>query len=143
MGVVLKTGRVDRLRERRRRRKGEEASRESLPERLLGRGSARITFAVGAALTLPGASYLVALNRMAQLHTGTTATAALVVAFCLVQLTFLELPLIGYAFGPEWTQGAVTRFRAWIATNAERVIGNGAIAIGALLLLRGALELLL
>lgn len=142
VGIVLRTGRVDQLRERRRRKKGDE-KKESWPERMLGRGSARVTFAVGAALTLPGASYLVALDRIAKLDAGPPASALLVIVFCLIQMMLLEVPLVGYAFAPERTQQAVTRFREWVARNAKRVIGNAAMAIGALLLLRGAIELLL
>lgn len=142
VGIVLRTGRVDRMRERRRRKKG-DAKKESWPERMLGRGSPRVTFAVGAALTLPGASYLVALDRIAKLDAGPPAAVLLVIAFCLIQMMLLELPLIGYAFAPERTQQAVARFREWVAHNAKRVIGNAAIVIGALLLLRGGIELLL
>jgi Sap, sulfolipid-1-addressing protein len=142
VGIVLRTGRVDRLRERRRRKKG-DAKKESWPERMLGRGSPRVTFAVGAALTLPGASYLVALDRIAKLDAGPPAAVLLVIAFCLIQMMLLELPLVGYAFAPERTQQAVARFREWVAHNAKRVIGNAAIVIGALLLLRGVIELLL
>lgn len=142
VGIVLRTGRVDRMRERRRRKKG-DAKKESWPERMLGRGSPRVTFAVGAALTLPGASYLVALDRIAKLDAGPPAAVLLVIAFCLIQMLLLEAPLIGYAFAPERTQQAVTQFREWVAHNAKRVIGNAAIVIGALLLLRGAIELLL
>lgn len=142
VGIVLRTGRADRIRERRRRKKG-DAKKESWPERMLGRGSPRVTFAVGAALTLPGASYLVALDRIANLDAGPPAAVLLVIAFCLIQMMLLEAPLIGYAFAPERTQQAVTRFREWVAHNAKRVIGNAAIVIGALLLLRGGIELLL
>jgi hypothetical protein len=143
VGIVLRTGRMDRLRERRRQHKGETEKKESWPERMLGRGSARVTFAVGAALTLPGASYLVALDRIAKLDAGPPAAVLLVIAFCLIQMMLLEAPLVGYAFAPERTQRAVARFREWVAHNAKRVIGNAAIVIGALLLLRGVIELLL
>lgn len=143
VGIVLRTGRMDRMRERRRRKKGETEKKESWPERMLGRGSPRVTFAVGAALTLPGASYLVALDRIAKLDAGPPAAVLLVIAFCLIQMLLLEVPLIGFAFAPERTQQAVARFREWVAHNAKRVIGNAAIVIGALLLLRGGIELLL
>jgi hypothetical protein len=143
VGIVLRTGRVDRLRERRRQRKGEKEKKESWPERMLGRGSARVTFAVGAALALPGASYLVALDRIAKLDAGPPASALLVIVFCLIQMLLLEVPLIGFVFAPERTQEGVTRFREWVAHNAKRVIGNAAIVIGVLLLLRGVIELLL
>jgi hypothetical protein len=142
VAVVLRTGRYDQLRERRHRRKEEGTKKESLPERMLGRGSARITFVVGMALTLPGASYLVALKEMADLDAATLPTAALVVAFCVIQLAFLEVPLIGYAVAPERTQERVVQFRAWLARSGPRVAGNLALALGLLLLIRGTIELL-
>lgn len=142
VGVALRTGRFDRARERRRRRKEGEPKKESLPERWLGKGSARITFVVGVALTLPGASYLVALKQMADLDAGTAPTAALVVAFCLIQLAFLELPLIGYVLAPEATQQRVVAFREWLARSGPRVAGEVALVLGALLLVRGGIELI-
>lgn len=142
VGVVLRSGRVERRRERRHlRREGQE--RESWAERLLGRGSPRVAFAVGALLTLPGASYLVALNRMAHLQAGTAATALMVIAFCLAQQLLLELPLIGYAVNPEWTEAGVNRFRTWLAEKGRETVAAGAIVIGLLLLLRGILALIL
>lgn len=143
VGVVLRTGRADALRERRRLRREAKEKKEPWPQRMLGRGSARVTFAVGAALSLPGASYLVALDRIARLDVAAAEAALLVIAFCLIQMMLLELPLIGYVLAPQWTEGAVTRFREWIASNGVRVAGNLATVIGVVLLLRGALELLL
>jgi Sap-like sulfolipid-1-addressing protein len=143
VGTVLRTGRVDRARERRKAKKEGKEQKEAWPQRMLARGSARITFAVGAALTLPGASYLLALNRIAHLDAGAVPSALLVIVFCLIQMAILEVPLIGYAFAPEATQERVTRFREWIALNAERVIGTGALWIGGLLILRGAIALIL
>src|SRR3954451_3302923 len=110
VGCALRSDRV----EQRRHRK-EKPEKESWPQRLLGRGSPRVAFAVGAALTLPGASYLVALRRMADLEANTVATVLLVVAFCVIQLLLLELPLVGYAVSPQRTEDAVTRFRNWVA----------------------------
>ena len=48
VGLVLRSD----LGEERRRAKGEEPKKESWPQRMLGRGSARISFAVGAAITV-------------------------------------------------------------------------------------------
>lgn len=143
VGIVLWTGRADALRERRRRRKEGKERKEPWPQRLLGRGSARITFVVGVLLSFPGASYLVGLDRIAHLDVAAPEAVLLVIAFCVIQLVLLELPLIGYVVAPEWTQDAVNRFREWISLNGVRVAGKIAIAIGGLLLLRGTLELLL
>jgi Sap-like sulfolipid-1-addressing protein len=146
VAYVLGTDRDAALKERRRRRKeakqGDGKPKEPLPLRMLGKGSARITFAVGAALSFPGVSYLAALDRMTKLDYGTVATAALVVAFCLIQQLLLELPLIGYAVAPDWTEGAIVRFRTWLARNGRRAGIYVAAAIGALLLLRGLITLL-
>ncbi|HVQ58163.1 MAG TPA: GAP family protein [Solirubrobacterales bacterium] len=142
VGTVLRTGKVDEMRERRRQRKPEEPKKESWPERMLGRGSARVTFAVGAALTLPGVAYLTALNRTAELEWAAFPTVLVVVAFCLFQQLLLELPLIGYWLAPERTQRAVTGFRGWLARNGRRAAGGVAVTLGALLIVRGVVTLL-
>jgi hypothetical protein len=143
---VLGSGRTERMRERRKERKeanrNEEEEKKSWPERMLGRGSARVTFAVGVVLSFPGVSYLTALDRIAGLDTTTVLSALLVIGFCLVQQLLLEVPLLGYAIAPERTQVAVTGFREWLARNGRRAATFVAAGIGALLLLRGLIELL-
>lgn len=138
VGLVLRSE----LGEERRRRK-KESAKESWPEKMLGRGSAKVAFAVGAVLSFPGASYLVALNRLVHLDPGTGATIFLVVLFCLIQAVFLELPLIGYAFAPERTEERVAAFRDWLAREGRHTAAMVAIVIGILLLIRGTLELVL
>jgi hypothetical protein len=142
VAYALLSGRGEDLRARRRRHKEEKAGgepKQSWPERMLGRGSARVTFAVGLLLSFPGVSYLTALDRMAKLDASDAELVLLVIAFCLIQQLLLELPLIGYAVAPEWTQGAVSRFRAWIGRNGRRAGGYVALTLGALLILRGLL----
>jgi hypothetical protein len=138
VGLVLRSE----LGEERRRRK-KEAAKESWPERMLGRGSPKIAFALGAVLSFPGASYLVALNRLVHLDPGTGATVFLVVLFCVIQAVFLEVPLVGYALSPERTQRGVDRFRLWMTERGRIAGARVAIGIGILLLIRGTLELVL
>ena len=146
VAFVLGGGRGEQLRERRRQRKeqkqGPAEEKKSLPERMLGSGSTRITFAAGVLLTFPGVSYLAALDRMAKLDTSDFAIVLLVVGFCLVQQLLLEVPSLGYAFAPERTQRAVTGFREWLARNGRRAGTIVAAVLGALLLVRGLIELL-
>jgi Ca2+/Na+ antiporter len=146
VAYALLSGRGERLRERRQERKEAKQEnkepKESLPERLLGRGSARVTFAVGVVLSFPGVSYLTALDRMSKLDASDAELVLLVVAFCLIQQILLELPLIGYAVAPDWTQDAVARFRSWLGRSGRRAGGYVALAIGALLVLRGVITLL-
>jgi hypothetical protein len=146
VAYVLGGGHDARLQERRRRRREAKESsgekRESWPERMLGRGSARVTFAVGVVLTFPGVSYLAALDRMAKLDAGVAPTVLLVVGFCLIQQLLLELPLLGYAFAPDWTKDAVARFRDWLGRNGRRAGVAFATVIGVLLVVRGIFTLL-
>lgn len=146
VAYALGGARAEPLRERRRRRK-EAKERDSgggasWPERMLGRGSARITFAVGVVLTFPGVAYLSALDRTARLDLDPVPTTLIVIAFCLVQQLLLELPLLGYAFAPERTQRRVTAFREWLARNGMRAASWVAAGVGALLLARGIVELI-
>jgi hypothetical protein len=138
VGLVLRSE----LGEERRQRK-KESEKESWPQRMLGRGSPKIAFAVGAVLSFPGASYIVALNRLVHLDPGTGATIFLVILFCLIQAMFLEVPLIGYALSPERTQRGVDCFRRWISERGRIAGARVAIVIGILLLIRGTLELVL
>lgn len=147
---LLRSGRDRPLRDRRRERKDaklaakREAGKptESLSLRMLGRGDPKVTFAVGLALSFPGVSYIAALDRIHGLGTGTAATVLLVVAFCLIQLVLLELPLLGYAFAPERTRETVTRFRAWMGRSGRTAAVIGIGAIGVLLIIRGVVTLL-
>jgi hypothetical protein len=131
-----------RLAERRRRR--QEAKADKGPprwQRTLSKGTARTTFVVGALLTLPGGAYLVGLDHIADQDAGAAGDVALVVIFNLIMLMLLELPLIGYALAPEWTPGAVERFRAWLNRNGRRLAVRGAAIVGVLLIVRGVIQL--
>ena len=77
IAFVLATDRDRGLRERKARRKREKQGeddgdeKESLPLRLLGRGSPRVAFAVGVVLSFPGASYLAGLGHIDSLEAST------------------------------------------------------------------------
>jgi hypothetical protein len=144
VGLVLGTGRGAAIRERRRKGKSPDGAgpKQSWPERMLGRGSPRVTFAVGVLLTFPGASYLAALDRMAELDAAIAPTVLLVIGFCVMQLALLEVPLIGYLLAPERTQESVVRFRAWLARSGRRGAAIAAGTIGVLLIARGVIGLL-
>src|SRR5215212_1883811 len=141
VAFILQTKRDAPARERRRRRKEAKAraseAREPWAERMLGRGSTAVAFAVGALLSFPGISYLTALARIAKVGLGTAPTVLLVVGFCLIQLIPLELPLLGYAFAPERTERAIASFRAWLARRRRRVATIAALALGIILIVRG------
>ena len=147
---ILRTGRDRPFQERRHAKKDAKlmarraAGRptESLPLRMLGKGDPKVTFVVGVLLSFPGVSYLVALGHINNLKAGVVPTVLLVVYFCLTQLLFLELPLVGYVFAPQSTQDRVTRFRGWMAQSGRKAAVIGATVIGTWLLIRGLITLL-
>jgi hypothetical protein len=66
----------------------------------------------------------------------------MVLAFNVIMLALLELPLIGFVIAPEWTDGAVKRFREWFARNARRLASQVALVVGGLLIVRGVIYLI-
>ena len=114
------------LRERRERRKaakGKAKGEKGPPrwQRILSRGTPRTTFAVGALLTLPGASYLVALTRLAKDDLCAPETVLVILGFNLIMLALLELPLLSYWLEPEVTPGRVERFKASLRRDGRRI----------------------
>jgi Sap-like sulfolipid-1-addressing protein len=131
------------LAERRRRRK-ESKEDKGLPrwQRTLSQGSARTTFVVGAVLTLPGASYLIGLHKIADSNPSTVGAIGAVLLFNAIMLALLELPLIGFVFAPDWTPRAVERLKDWFSRNARRLSFRAALVLGVLLIVRGLIYLL-
>jgi hypothetical protein len=144
VSFVLATGRdapVQRRRAQRKERKEREGKqKQPWTERLLQRGSARVTFAVGAVLSFPGVSYLLAIDHIVKLDAGDAASVLLVIGFCLFQLILIELPLLGYVLSPDRTRRAVHGFRALLARRGRLGATIGAAVIGAVLILRGVLN---
>jgi hypothetical protein len=111
-------------------------------QRALGRGSARVTFVVGAMLTLPGVSYLAGLSRIDKQNYSTPETVLAVIGFNLIMLALLEVPLICFIFAPNWTPRAIDRAKTWISRHTRRFAVTLLTVVGALLVLKGVLELL-
>ena len=143
IALVLGTGRDQRVVERRRERKA--AKGPAGPPRwqqALGRGSARTTFVVGALLTLPGATYIAALYRIADENLADPLTVAVIVAFNLIMLMLLEIPLLAYTIAPDWTPKAVERFKVALRERGRGWAVRGAAIVGILLIARGIITLL-
>jgi Sap-like sulfolipid-1-addressing protein len=141
---VLRTGRdrgaADRIRARR------NAKRDKGPprwQRELGKGSPRITFVVGALLTLPGASYLAGLSRIDKLNYPAAETVLIVIGFNVVMLALLEIPLLCFVIAPDWTPRAIERAKASIAGRGRHFAVRMLTVLGALLVIKGMIELLI
>jgi Sap, sulfolipid-1-addressing protein len=138
---VLATGRDERYRERRAKKK--EGKPPPRWQRELRRGTARTTFVIGALLTLPGASYLAGLDRLSKLDYSTVVTVLIVLAFNLVMLILLELPMLAFAVAPEWTPAAIDRAKAWAGIHGRVYAERGFAVIGVLLIIKGVVGLIL
>jgi Sap, sulfolipid-1-addressing protein len=144
VAYVLNAGHDQRLKERRQQKKTAKAGgvepEEKGPskvEQLLGRGSARVTFALGVVLTLPSIAYLAALHDLQTLGYSTLGEILVIIGFNLVLLILLEVPLVGFFVAPERTVVEVRRFRAWLTRSGRRMAIGGAAVLGALLVVRG------
>jgi hypothetical protein len=138
---LVATGR-DRRRQAWSERKREQAKDKPPPRwrRQLSKGSARDTVVVGALLSFPGASYIAGMDLLHKQHLSTAVTVLVVLAFNLIMLALLELPLLGYATKPEWTAATVDRFSIWLTRRGGRVglvVGAG---LGVILIARGIIN---
>jgi Sap, sulfolipid-1-addressing protein len=143
IAFVLHSGRDQRLVERRRERRAAKGPTDPPRwQQALGRGSARTTFVVGALLTLPGATYITALHRIADEDLADPVTVAVVLAFNLIMLMLLEVPLLAYTFAPEWTPKAVERFKLKLRERGRIWGVRVAVVLGTLMIAHGVVTLL-
>ena len=143
IAFVLGSGRDQRVVERRRERKAAKGPTGAPRwQQALGRGSARTTVVVGALLTLPGATYITALYRIADENLADPLTVAVILAFNLIMLMLLEIPLLAYTIAPDWTPKAVERFKAALRERGRGWAVRGAAIVGILLIARGIVTLL-
>lgn len=141
VAAVLASGRDRHYRERRAMKK--EGKPPPRWERELRRGSPRTTFVLGALLTLPGASYLAGLTKLTKLDYPTAVTVLIVLAFNLVMLLLLEVPMILFAVAPDWTPNAIKRAKAWAGIHGRVYAERGLAVIGVLLVIKGIVGLIL
>ena len=143
ISIVLYTGRYDRLKERRAANKAAKPDKGPPRwQRELDKGSARITFVLGIVFTLPGASYLAGLLSIHKLHYSAAVTVLIVIAFNVVMLWLLEVPLVAFTVAPDWTPGAIERSKRWVSRHLHVFAVRGFGVIGVLLIVKGVVGLL-
>jgi Sap, sulfolipid-1-addressing protein len=147
VAFVLATGLEGPLQKWHARRKAAKARQTKLPwsQRMLGKGSAGVTFVVGAAMSFPGPAFLSALNHMADLNLTAVPIVLLVIYLCFMQQLLLELMLLAEVFAPGRTQAVAvrirTRIRAWLARHGRQVAAIGLAAVGILLSVDGIITI--
>jgi hypothetical protein len=109
----------------------------SWAERHLHRANATVTFAIGAAINLPGPFYLLALGDIASGAYSRLHQFGLIVLFNAIMFLLLEAPLVGYLLRPEWTAERVAALATWLNANGLRVVGWLLGAVGVSLVVQG------
>jgi hypothetical protein len=143
IAFVVATGRDTRRRTRSERKKAAKADKAPPKwQQKLSGGSARTTFVIGAILTLPGASYLAALDTTAKQNLTTVETVLTVIAVNLIMLVLLEVPLVGYTLAPETTAVRVKRFNDWLSRDGGKIALGLVVLVGLALVGRGVAGLL-
>jgi hypothetical protein len=69
-------------------------------------------------------------------------TVLIVIAFNLVMLWLLEVPLASFAVAPEWTPRAIERAKVWVGRHAHMFAVRGFAIVGSLLVIKGIVGLL-
>ena len=143
IGFVLGTGRDRRYRERRaQKRAREEPKKTPRWQEALGKGNPRVTFVVGALLTLPGASYLAALDGIHKLNYSKAEDVLLVVLVNVIMLSLIEVPLLCFTIAPKWTPAALERAKGWFGRHGHTAAFIAVTTIGALLVVQGVVTLI-
>ena len=138
---VAGTGRDQRRRAWSERRR--EAAKDKAPprwRRQLSKGTARDTFVVGVLLSFPGASYIAGMNLLHRQHLSASLTVLVVLAFNVIALMVLEIPLLGYLIKPEATASAVQGVSSWLTRRGGQVALIAGAALAIILILRGIIN---
>ncbi|HUO71727.1 MAG TPA: GAP family protein [Solirubrobacteraceae bacterium] len=143
LALVFFSGRNQRYNARMERRHEKEAKKPpSKMMQVLRRGTPRTTFVVGALIIgTPGVSYLTAMDLLARQHVSTLLALLVVLAWNVIMLLLLEVPIVAYAFEPAGTATAVTRFKNWLTRDESRIAYWCALIAGAALLAIGVIHL--
>jgi len=143
IAFVIGTGRDKRRRARAQRKRAAKVDKPPPRwRRELDKGSARITFVVGALLTLPGAAFLAGMNEISKANYDKAETVAAVVLFNVIMLMLIELPLLGSVIAPDWTDRSVLKLSAFLRRDGARIALWVAVVLGTALVGRGINEAL-
>ena len=133
---LLASGAVLRIRARRTRRRTKPKKTPKWEQRLRS-GTFTTTFVLGVALSLPGATYLLLLDRLSKLHYSVVVTVLVLIGSNLIQLIVLELPMLAFAIWPERTPQAIDSAKAWVGIHGRGYVAVALVVIGVTLAVRG------
>jgi hypothetical protein len=140
--VVLATGNRKRVRETHHARQPREHKAPPKWQQRLRDGDPWHAFVVGVLLSFPGVWYLAALDRLVKLQYPTVIVILVVIGFCLVQLTLIEVPMLAFKIWPRETPAAIDKAKAWASRHGRQYGVWGLVIIAGLLAITGVVGLL-
>jgi Sap, sulfolipid-1-addressing protein len=143
LALVFFSGRDQRYNARMERRREAKATKPpSKTMQRLQRGTPRTTFVIGAiVIGTPGVSYLTAMELLARQHVSSFASVLVILAWNLIMLLLLEVPIVFYAAAPGRTASAVAGFKSWLTRDEGRIAYWCALIAGAALLAIGVVHI--
>jgi hypothetical protein len=144
LAVMLATGRDRRIEESRKKRHAMGEGEKDPPrwQRELSKGTARTTFVIGALLSLPGATYLLALHDLKKLNYSTAETVFVVILFNVIQLLIIEIPLIALKVAPSRTPTMIDDAKQWARLHGRNLAVWALVVLGILFAIKGLVEIL-
>ena len=133
---LLASGAVLRIRARRARRRKEPKKTPKWEERMRS-GTFTTTLVLGVALSLPGATYFLLLDRLSKLHYSVVLTVLILIGSNLIQLIVLEVPMLAFAIWPEQTPNAIDSVKVWVGAHGREYGAIALVVIGVALAVRG------
>jgi hypothetical protein len=116
---------------------GHVARLKARTEGALREGSLAMAIVVGALLAVPGPFDFLALGHLARGGYRTIVAGALIVAFALIKLILIEVPISSYVIDPDGTAARVARFSGWMRANKLSVIAVVVAVVGLGLIITG------
>jgi hypothetical protein len=107
--------------------------------RLLVGRSLWVAWGAGVGTALPSVDYLAALTVILASGASAGTQVAALVAFNVVALSLIELPLVAYLVAPDRTRGAMTALNGWLRSRRHRDVVILLTTCGVILILFGLL----
>ncbi len=100
-------------------------------------GNPWVAFGIGLVTTMPLADYLVVLILIVSSGAAIGIQLGAVVAFTVVVLVLVEVPLVSYLVMPAKTQMVMSQLEGWVATHRRRLLVAVPAAVGLMLVTAG------
>ena len=127
--------------ERRAQRKARRGAKPSRTAEILSRGSAGLVGALGVAMHLPGLLYLAALAEITHADLSAGRTVLTIVAFNIIMLAPIELPLLAYTIVPQKTERTLRTVNSYLQAHRADVLTLLSVVAAGYLIVSGLVEL--